>query len=153
MSTDAWRAAATLALTALALLSPGCKQRADRLPLAHVWGKVFVDGKPVRCGVVIFAPDRERGNTGPVGRSIITNAQGVYWLGTYENQDGATVGWHRVCVHQLASPKKTSPDLLPAAFNTETQLRAYVAPNLKNVIDFHLTTKPFPSARIQRRLE
>ena len=80
----------TLAVVATAiLLLAGCNQRP---PTAPVTGVVLYKGKPLTHGSIMFQPD-----AGPPGRSVI-GSDGTFTLWTFEENDGAIVGRHRVRV-------------------------------------------------------
>lgn len=51
-----------------------------------------LNGKPLACGSVVFAPDMGRAATGAI------QPDGSYVLSTYGTADGAIVGKHRVAV-------------------------------------------------------
>jgi hypothetical protein len=59
--------------------------------VAHVRGKVTLDGKPLAMGAVVTLPSGGRGAQG-----VIKN--GEFELGTYSSNDGALIGNHRVAV-------------------------------------------------------
>ncbi|MEM7455789.1 MAG: hypothetical protein AAF456_15660 [Planctomycetota bacterium] len=71
--------------------------------LATVSGTITMNGEPLDQVKVTFMPDAERGNG---GRSSYgeTDENGRYTL-TYqlpgEPQEGAAVGWHKVCLRDL----------------------------------------------------
>ena len=126
-----------------AVLAVGCAPDPVRVPVAPTHGHVTVDGQPIEHGYVIFIPNGDRGNTGPPARSAITpGTKGGFVLSTYDDYDGAAIGWHRVCVHMFDSPDEDSPELLPPRFNLATRLSAYVAPGKENLLTFRLETTP-----------
>jgi hypothetical protein len=69
------------------------------LTLGKVSGRVTVDGKPVKEGVILFVPERGPGAAGPID-------DGRYVLTTRTLGDGAVVGRHKVCF----SPKPPAGD-------------------------------------------
>jgi len=128
----------------VALLAAGCGQ--DAPAPAAVRGRVFYKGAPLTRGSIVFAPDADKGGTGPLARGDI-RADGTYTLAA-DGRPGAVPGWHRVTivsveapaakplgtefadVHSLLPRKYAAPDL--------SGLEALVKPGEDNVIDFHL---------------
>ncbi len=80
-----------VALVALAAcLIAGCSDSsANWTPIT---GKVLIDGKPLAHGVVRFAPHGARQSMGAL------DERGNFTLGSYEADDGAVVGTHRVSI-------------------------------------------------------
>ena len=75
--------------------SRGCSD--NRVPTYPVRGRVvFADGSPVRTGTIEFESQAFK-NTNSNGR---INEDGSFVLGTYESDDGAPAGEHRVSVSQ-----------------------------------------------------
>ncbi len=98
------------ATAALLLLGAGCSSP-DTPELAPVRGKVSYHGKPLPTGTIVFAPDSQRGNAGPLARAVI-QADGSYQLksGTLA---GAVPGWHRVTVAAIVeTPQPTGTSLV-----------------------------------------
>jgi hypothetical protein len=104
-------------------------------PAQHeaVQGRVFLHNEPLRGGTIVFTPDSERGNQGPMATGEI-RSDGTYTLRTGE-EAGAVIGWHRVTI-------APGPDCQPLP-------RKYSDPKLSdqsrevkggqaNVFDFHL---------------
>jgi len=60
-----------------------------------VSGKVTFDGKPVEGAVVMFISVSK-----PISAQGLTDASGVYRLTTYEQNDGAVSGEHKVTVRK-----------------------------------------------------
>ena len=86
-------AAIAVLLAALA----GCSK--SPYPLAEVHGKVTIDGAPVTAGRVMFAPIAQ-GESHEAGKVAIGQLQpdGTFVLTTYDEDDGAIVGDHRVVI-------------------------------------------------------
>jgi hypothetical protein len=133
-----------LAAALLALLA-GCGGDAR---LARVSGTVRYNGKPLANAYVGFWPDEP----GLRAASGTTDANGHYRLTTFQGNDGAMVGKHRVMVRAEETPggpPKAADDitykrgklLTPLRYsNVETsKLTAEVVARKKNVIDFDLT--------------
>ena len=76
------------------LLLVGCGDGADRLPTAAVSGTVTLDGQPLKKGDVTFVP--QDGSGRPATGTI--QSDGSFILGTYDDDDGAVLGQHRVAV-------------------------------------------------------
>jgi len=98
-----------------------------------VQGRVFFHDEPLRGGTIVFTPDAERGNHGPLATGEI-QSDGRYTLHT-SDEAGAIVGWHRVTI-------AAGPDCQPLP-------RRYSDPKLSdqsrevkagqaNAFDFHL---------------
>jgi hypothetical protein len=121
------RRAALLFLVA-ALSAVGCG-RSTVDPLAPVRGRVTVRGMPLPGGLVVFAPDSERGTAGPLAIAVVA-ADGTFTLASEGNR-GAVPGWHRVTVSaaepRWVPPRYRQPDT--------SGLRAEVHPGRENVID------------------
>ncbi len=74
---------------ALAMLVAGCGKSSD---LAPVTGIVTYRGEPVTEGRVAFYPEKGRPAIG------VIQADGSYTLTTFEENDGALIGEHRVTI-------------------------------------------------------
>jgi hypothetical protein len=98
---------------ALLVLVAGCSAKH---PYGEVEGTVTLDGRPLGNVEVVFLPDPEKGNTGK--RSVaLTDAQGRYRLSSDTAQEGAPVGFHRVCINDLlaGSPGVAGPQSLTSS--------------------------------------
>lgn len=76
------------------------------LSTAPVTGKVVMNGQPVKEGVITFVPLGD-GNSDEVGKPASGDVatDGTFTLSTYEDNDGAVVGKHRVMYNvPLSSP-------------------------------------------------
>ena len=140
----AWRwRLGSLALAAL-LCAAGCRQQPTAL--APVTGKVAYKGMSVPGGVIVFAPDTSRGESGPVCVGRIKD-DGTYTLFSGDAQ-GAPAGWYRVAVAALAPPPPgADPDRLPPAIAvvpdkyrdpTLSLLACEVRGDRANQLDFNL---------------
>src|SRR2546430_11681591 len=77
----------------------GCEGGAA--PLAPVSGKVFYQNQPLPRGTIVFVPDADRGNNGPLAQGTIQPG-GNYTVQT-EGKAGALPGWYRVTVIAVES--------------------------------------------------
>ena len=123
----------------------GCGPRSDRPPTAPVTGKVTLDGKPLPSGWVYFDPaDGRRLAKGQI------QPDGSFSLGTFEENDGAVLGRHRVMVvarkeveggKDLLEPK-VGPSLIPEYYGDigTSPLTFEVAPG-DNIANFELYTR------------
>ena len=80
-------------ILSLVLSLVGCTP-SDRLPTAPVSGRVTLDGRPLEMGSVTFVP--QDGSGRPATGSI--QSDGSYRLGTYDDDDGALLGLHKISV-------------------------------------------------------
>lgn len=85
----------------LCVLLVGCSREPERGPVS---GVVTLDGKPLPNVMVMFVPDPEHGTPGL--RSVaLTDNDGRYVMFTDKDQNGASVGTHRVSLYDpLAFP-------------------------------------------------
>jgi hypothetical protein len=81
------------------VLLPAAGCGAGSPSLVSVTGRVTYRGVPLRTGCVVFAPDPQRGGTGPLAVAQI-QPDGSYQLRTGDAA-GAVAGWHRVTVVSL----------------------------------------------------
>jgi hypothetical protein len=132
------------------LLAAGCGDR-----VAPVSGRVTLDGRPLANAFVTFQP-LARGkdiNPGP-GSAGKTDADGRYTLQVVGRKSkGAIVGPHRVAIVAYARdlPRNTDdfnpnlpPQIVPARYNSETELLVDVPAGGTDAADFDLTRKPPP---------
>ncbi len=123
-------------LLALVLLAPlGCGKPAPA-PAATVRGRVLFQGRPLAGGMVVFAPDREKGNAGkPLSATI--DAEGRYTL-RHEGAAAVPPGWYRVA---LADPPDGYEGVrFPAALRRpdKSGLEREVLPGQENVFHFEI---------------
>ncbi len=88
------------------ILALGCNREPPRQLRVH--GKVYVNGRPLAGGTVVFIPDEKRGARGPMAFAEL-DADGGFDLAT-EIGPGAIVGWHLITV----APSPDSTDLIAA---------------------------------------
>lgn len=119
-------------VAALALLyAAGCGQ--DGPKLTPVRGTVYYKGVPLKGGMVVFAPDPERGGQGPMALAEI-RPDGTYNLRT-DGDQGAVPGWHRITVSP-AGRRSTFPRRY--ADPELSGLSREVQPDRVNTIDLRL---------------
>lgn len=80
----------------------------DRLPLIPVSGTVTMDGKPLEKISVTFHPETGRSASG------VTDAEGKFRLTTYDTNDGAVIGKHKVSLSQMLDD---IPDEIPEDYD------------------------------------
>lgn len=123
----------------------GCSQSPSE-DLTPVQGTVTFEGEPLSGGMIVFTPDPEQGNRGPVSVGKI-DADGHYQLKSEEGTPGAVPGWHRVTIAAPARPLAlahsklhASDGLFPAKYRHPEQsgLRREVRAAETNVFDFEL---------------
>ena len=131
-------------IISLILLLSGCGD--DGRGLAPVSGTVRYKGKPLANAYITFVPDEDAVRSA----SATTDQNGHYRLTTFDANDGARIGKHRVSVRAEEQPegpplaaddinRKRGKLLTPVEYtNVETSgLTAEVAKK-NNVIDFNL---------------
>jgi hypothetical protein len=139
----------TFLFATVCIIVAGCSDGGPKV--ARVVGTITYDGEPLSGATVVFSPDSgaRMGNGG-------TDGQGRYDIGTYEIDDGAILGKHRVAIVKRG-PRRLPPEGTPGRgmlggpslaglpliaekyLQTETSgLTADVENRRKNVIDFEL---------------
>jgi hypothetical protein len=86
------RAAGAGLLVVALVVIPGCGG-VEQLECAPVTGKVTCNGAPMTYGVIVFSPEGK----GRYAEGVI-GPDGTYKLSTYELEDGAIIGPHRIGV-------------------------------------------------------
>ncbi|MEN6408071.1 MAG: hypothetical protein ABFC77_16575 [Thermoguttaceae bacterium] len=100
----------------LCTATTGCR-RSDRSPIAPATGKVLFNGKPLQFGLVMFVPDHGRPAEGEI------QSDGTFQLTTYQKNDGAVIGHHRVAITCEKSSKSgeveesPGPSLIPPKYS------------------------------------
>jgi hypothetical protein len=92
-------------------LCSGCGGGDDLPERAPVTGTVTYKGKTLAGGTVTFYPDEEKGN--PAYGEI--QSDGTFHLTTYEAEDGAVLGKHRVTVEVFPGQAGGAETGLPGA--------------------------------------
>ena len=138
---------------AVLVLSTGC-QSSDHVDLAPVAGTVTVDGKPVEQGTIMFEKTGARSATGQIRDGKIVDVT------TYDVNDGAPIGSHRVAVFVTGAAKTAVNDnpgqvqkfdpnymgggsLIPSRYNdpAKSTLTADVKDGGPNEFKFELSSK------------
>jgi len=103
-----------MAVVSLGLLMAGCggeEPVKGRTKVVPVQGKVMFQGTPLSGATVMFYAE-----TAKLTASGMTDEQGVFHLRTYEGQDGAVPGSHKVTVKKSEGktvPNPEDPNLPP----------------------------------------
>jgi len=110
--------------------------------IGEVFGKVTLDGTPVKGATVYFYPDGG-------GRSSIskTNDDGFYELYYKGNEKGAKVGTHAVTLTTATEDTRDEkgkvikglPEKFPKEYSSEGSVKREVKPG-RNEINFEITT-------------
>jgi hypothetical protein len=125
----------------LALLA-GCGVRAPSSETV-VRGQVFYRGEPLAGGLIVFAPDPDRGTDGPVASAVV-QADGTFQLDA-DSARGLTGGWYLVAVAPPAGtvdvPTADRPyPGLPARYRNPARsgLTCEIRPGTEHVLPFDL---------------
>jgi hypothetical protein len=121
----------TLALLVL-LGSGGCGGKASDPnvgPTVPVQGKVTYMGQPLAGGTIQFEPDRGREASGTIG------PDGTFTLTTFNENDGAVVGTHRVAATGVDKAGSPLPNKF-SSFNTSKIEVEVTAGKTDYTIDF-----------------
>lgn len=130
----------TLILASLtAFCISGCGGGGGDVPdLGTVTGTVTLGGAPLADAQVVFQPTKGRPSSG------VTDSDGYYELIYNADNNGATVGTHKVSIstYREESPDDGSDDIIvpesvPAVYNTDTTLTSQVEAG-SNEFDFAL---------------
>jgi hypothetical protein len=132
-------------LTWVGFFISGCENATPTL--TPVSGKVSYQNQPLQRGALVFVPDPDRGNNGPLAQGAIQR-DGRYTIQT-AGQPGAMPGWYRVTVISIEetgqNPQRraSSPprSLVPEKYRDPrlSDLVCEVKPGEENVINFNLT--------------
>jgi hypothetical protein len=128
-----------LSVTLTMMLSACSKNEID---LSQVTGVITLDGQPLESAQIEFTPEAGRISIGT------SDAAGRYHLRYTNERNGALHGKHKVSITTALPPvqeegapwTKGRKELLPARYNSKTELTAEVKPG-KNDINFELTSK------------
>jgi len=86
--------------------------------MAAAGGVVRMDGKPVPGVVVTLHPQMDDSAGGGKSATGITDENGQFQLSTYDINDGAIIGTHRVSLG-MDGPQANPPGKLPADYTLE----------------------------------
>jgi hypothetical protein len=139
-----FRRQAFLIIACLWLIA-GCDERTPAL--APVSGKVSYLNQPLPRGTIVFVPDADRGNNGPMAQGTIQSG-GIYTIQT-GGKPGAIPGWYRVTVIAVEdagigyyrSGGSTPRSLVPEKYRDPqlSDLSCEVKAGQENAINFNLT--------------
>jgi hypothetical protein len=127
------------ALPMMPLVCVGCSSGGPEI--AHVSGRVTMDGKPLAHATVVFIPEDGR----PAGAR--TDADGRYTLNFTEGRRGALPGKNSVRITTQREAEQdengktvvpASPETIPMEYNAASMLEFTVEPKKKNVANFEL---------------
>jgi hypothetical protein len=136
------------------LLAAGCGGG-----VAPVSGRVTLEGRPLANARVTFQPVAREKDTDPgPGSTALTDADGRFTLRVVgRNANGAVVGRHRVRIVAYAggavptvtddSNPRLPPQVVPARYNSATELFLDVPAGGTSTADFNLTYHPSPKQR------
>jgi hypothetical protein len=133
-------------VVAIAVLFGGCNPAGKVVPVS---GVVTLDGKPLANAHLAFQPQAAGGTTSAgTGSYALTDASGAYKLRLADtDQPGAVIGSHRVEINlQIEAddrdPRTRPPaKVLPARYNTSTELRFEVKPGGTDKANFDLKSR------------
>jgi hypothetical protein len=137
-------------LAALGVATAGYFGSGFELPRQAVVGTVTLDGRPLASGTIVFLPTGERTfSTASAGKASITNgsfsisqARGLvparYQVAIYSGQRAA-----KRPNPEIGSAEDQAPDrdLIPAKFNTETELEVEIKPGDLKELRINLDSK------------
>jgi hypothetical protein len=139
------------------LLAIVCVTGCGGYKVAHVSGKVTMDGKPLTHAVVTFAPmgTKENLNPGPTAGAL-TDSEGRYTLKIDPKKSGAVVGMCRVYINTslddrskgggvgLDAPgpfRHMAKEKIPAKYSRNTELTYDVPASGTDQADFELKSR------------
>jgi hypothetical protein len=96
-----YRYRGSMLLWLLAIAVAGCQQKSN---VATVRGKVLLDGKPLAQGMIATMPNAGRGANAKI------KSDGTFELRTFSQNDGATIGVHKIAVVAHDAPANTGPE-------------------------------------------
>ena len=113
----------------------GCSGSSAPVGPSTVRGRVSFQGQPVAGGMVVFAPDRDRGSSGKPIRCE-TGPDGVFEL-RFESGPAIAPGWYRVAIAPPPGASAALADFPPQLRrpDTSTILRE-VAPGKDHLFEF-----------------
>lgn len=144
---------AALALAGL-LAASGCGEPPDRLPLHSASGKVVIDGRPEpRVQIRLHAVDKLN-NSGSLQPFAVSDDDGAFRLGTYEEGDGAPAGRYKATLFWPDNPPgpERPVDLLQGRYNdaSRSELDVTIVEG-DNLLKPFVATKPAKPAVAPRK--
>ncbi|MAX37819.1 hypothetical protein [Gimesia sp.] len=130
-------------LLMLPLILTGCSGKSNDLPdLAEVTGQVTLDGKPLPDAIIDFYPQGAQQKKQARASTAATDEEGKYSLMYNNDTAGAILGDHMVRISKPdGGAEVAGPEMLPKRYNENTTLKATVAKDGPNTINFELTSK------------
>lgn len=132
-----------LCLLMLPLILTGCSGKSNDLPdLAEVTGQVTLDGKPLSDAIIDFYSQGAQQKKQARTSTAATDEEGKYSLMYNNDTAGAILGDHLVRISKTEGGAEVAgPEMLPKKYNENTTLKATVAKDSPNTINFELTSK------------
>ena len=123
---------------ALVAIEGGCSRRAAPAP-ATVRGRVIFQGEPLADGLIVFAPDPDRGGSGKAARGDL-GPDGSFQL-TIDSASTIPPGWYRVAIapaprYASGSVRDRYPFPLELARPDRSGVVREVKPGQENVFEF-----------------
>lgn len=120
------------AVAAVVVLPTGCSRSGPTGPTT-VRGRVTFQGHPVAGGLIVFAPDPDRGSTGKAARAE-TGPDGSFQLQLGGSPE-IPPGWYRVAI---VAPPSTAPAAFPPQLARPDQsgLVREVTPGREHIFEF-----------------
>jgi hypothetical protein len=141
----------------LGIATTGCAGSGDDLPRQPVSGTVTMDGQPLPEGVIQFSPTRDT-TKGPV---VGANAEIKDGQFSIPREEGLVSGSYKVSISHAelkeakakgktstnvdtkipSRTKEIGPELIPARYNTESELKTEIKPGGGRDLKFDLKSK------------
>lgn len=111
---------------------------------SSVKGRVFYRGAPLNGGVIVFAPDIDRGNTGSLAKGVILD-DGTFSL-SLDGAPAVVPGWYRVSIAARPSSESAIATVanpypgLPSRFRNPqlSGINSEVRAGIENVFEYQL---------------
>jgi hypothetical protein len=132
------------------LASPGCGGAVDRLPLHPATGKVVIDGEPEPGVQIRLHPADKLNDASALQPFAVSDAEGAFRLGTYEEGDGAPAGRYKATLFWPEKPPgpERPVDLLQGRYNdaSRSELDVTIAEGENALKPFEATKPEKPAA-------
>jgi hypothetical protein len=139
----------SLVMFAALVVAIGCSGSSDNLPREAVSGTVTLDGQPLASGSISFNPPANAGEGMTGGGSQIQNGKfsiprdmglvpGNYNVAIYASNKAEQT---RPAQVGAGNPKNRAKDLIPAKYNTNTELKYEIKKGGGNDLTFTLESK------------